>query len=77
MSARSSFVPKYCLHKPSGRAYVRMHVKVVYVGEYGSAESKQEYGRLVAELATNPATDIMATTPEQVIVVTCTADACY
>jgi hypothetical protein len=51
MSARSSFVPKYGLHKPSGRAYVRIHGKVVYVGDHGTAESKQEYGRLVAELA--------------------------
>ena len=27
---RSSLVPKYCLHKPSGRAYVRIHGKVIY-----------------------------------------------
>jgi integrase len=51
MPARSALVPKYCLHKPSGRAYVRIRGKVVYVGEYGSADSKQEYGRLIAELA--------------------------
>ncbi len=51
MLAKSAFVPKYCLHKPSGRAYVRIHGKVIYVGEYGTAESKAEYGRLVAELA--------------------------
>ena len=51
MSARSSLVPKYCLHRPSGRAYVRIHGKVVYCGRYGTAASKREYGRLVAELA--------------------------
>jgi hypothetical protein len=54
MPARSALVPKYCLHKPSGRAYVRIQGKVVYVGRHGSADSKQEYGRLVAELAVNP-----------------------
>ena len=51
---RSSLVPKYCLHKPSGRAYVRIHGKVIYTGDYGTAESKQKYGRLIAELAVNP-----------------------
>ena len=54
MPARSAPAPKYCLHKPSGRAYVRIRGKVVYVGDYGSADSKQEYGRLVAELAVQP-----------------------
>jgi integrase len=54
MPARSALVPKYCLHKPSGRAYVRIRGKVVYVGEYGTADSRQEYGRLVAEHAANP-----------------------
>lgn len=55
MPAKSSLVPKYCLHKPSGQAYVRICGKVCYVGHYGTDESKAEYGRLVAELATNPA----------------------
>ena len=54
MPARPSFVPKYCRHRPSGRAYVRIHGKVIYVGRYGSDESKQEYGRLIAELAASP-----------------------
>ena len=54
MTARSALVPKYCLHKPSGRAYVRIRGKVVYIGAYGSAESQQEYGRLIAEFAVNP-----------------------
>ena len=51
MPARSAFVPKYCLHKPSGRAYVRIRGKVIYIGDYGTVESKAEYGRLVAEFA--------------------------
>ena len=55
MPARSAVVPKYCLHKPSGRPYVRIRGKVVYVGEYGTDDSKQEYGRVVAEFAARPA----------------------
>ena len=51
MPARKALVPKYCLHKPSGRAYVRIRGKVVYVGQYGTDESKAEYGRLVTEFA--------------------------
>lgn len=69
MPARSSFVPKYCLHKPSGRAYVRIRGKVVYVGDYGSDESKQQYGRLVAEFTANPAPNVTANATEKITVV--------
>jgi integrase len=58
MPARKALVPKYCLHTPSGRAYVRICGKVVYVGVYGTAESKAEYGRLVAEHAVQPSTAV-------------------
>ncbi len=51
MPARSCLVPKYCFHRPSGRAYVRIHGRVVYCGKFGTAKSKMEYARLVAELA--------------------------
>ncbi len=51
MPARKTFIPKYCLHKPSGRAYVRIRGKVIYLGEYDSPESTGEYGRLIAEFA--------------------------
>jgi hypothetical protein len=54
MPARKALVPKYCLHKPSGRAYCRTRGRVVYCGQYGTEESKAEYGRLVAELAVSP-----------------------
>lgn len=62
MPARSALVPKYCLHKPSGRAYVRIRGKVIYVGQHGSADSKQEYGRLIAELAASCGT-VVPTAP--------------
>jgi integrase len=48
-------IPSYCLHRPSGRAYVRVNNQFIYLGEYDSPESKQEYGRILAELAANPA----------------------
>ncbi|AWM41739.1 Phage integrase family protein [Gemmata obscuriglobus] len=44
-------VPKYLLHKPSGQARVRVAGRDVYLGPYGSAESKKEYERVLAELA--------------------------
>ncbi len=54
MPARKSTIPKYCLHKPSGHAYCRIHGRVVYLGVYDSPDSKEEYGRRIAELAANP-----------------------
>ena len=43
-------VPKYRLHKPSGRAVVtfREHGDI-YLGEHGTDASKAEYRRLIAE----------------------------
>ena len=32
----------YCLHKPSGKAYVNLGGKVHYLGVYGSDESKEK-----------------------------------
>ncbi len=43
-------VPKYCLHKPAGRAYVRVSRKAIYLGEYGSPESHAAYSRVVADV---------------------------
>lgn len=45
-------VPKYLHHKPSGQARIRVAGKDVYLGAYGSAESKKEYNRIRAELET-------------------------
>ena len=73
MPAKTARVPKHCLHKPSGRAYVRIRGKVVYVGQYGTADSRQEYGRVVAELAANPA--ITPTVGTSVLTVVELADA--
>ena len=45
--------PGYCLHKPTGQAYVRFNGKLHYLGQYGSAESKERYNRLKAEWLVN------------------------
>jgi len=45
--------PGYCHHKPTGQAYVRFSGKTVYLGPYGSQESKERYERLKAEWLLN------------------------
>jgi integrase len=45
--------PGYCHHKPTGQAYVRFNGKTVYLGPYGSPESKERYDRLKAEWLLN------------------------
>src|SRR5271157_431307 len=42
--------PKYSLHKPSGQAKVRSGGRTIYLGKYGSPESKAAYARLIANL---------------------------
>lgn len=46
-------VPKYRLHKASGQAVVELNRRTVYLGQYGSPESKAEYDRAVAEWQLN------------------------
>jgi len=46
---RVDSVPKYCRHKASGRAYVTLGGKMIYLGMHGSAASREAYERLVAE----------------------------
>lgn len=42
-------IPKLRLHKPSGRAVVRLDGDDYYLGKFGSPESKDEYDRLIGE----------------------------
>lgn len=56
---RTPTVPSYRLHKPSGQAVVTTRHAGgvrhdVYLGEYNSPRSGQEYARIVAELAVTP-----------------------
>ena len=46
-------LPKYCRHKPSGRAFVRIGGKMYYLGKYGSQASRREYDRIIAEFVAN------------------------
>jgi hypothetical protein len=45
------------LHTPSGQARVIIRGKQHYLGPYGSEESREKYGRLIAELAVGKAPD--------------------
>jgi integrase len=54
MSDRRSKVPKYCLLRAKGLAYVWIKGKVRYLGKHNSPDSLEEYGRIIAELASNP-----------------------
>ena len=45
--------PGYCRHKPTNQAYVNLGGQVIYLGAYGSSESKERYNRLKAEWLIN------------------------
>jgi hypothetical protein len=40
---------RYCFHKPSGQARVIVDGRHVYLGPFGSAESRQRYARMIVE----------------------------
>jgi len=42
-------IPAYRLHKPTGRAVVRLSGRDIYLGTHGTPESHAEYQRVVAE----------------------------
>jgi hypothetical protein len=42
-------LPKYRLHKGSGQALVQINGGRIYLGKFGTEESKEEYRRQVAE----------------------------
>jgi integrase len=61
---RQPRVPKYCLHKGSGQAYVNIDRRPVYLGLHGSEASRQEYDRVLREyLATVKARSATAQPP--------------
>lgn len=49
MARPKSKIPSYLLHPASGQARVRVDGRDIYLGPYGSPESKQAYARLIAE----------------------------
>src|SRR4051812_42075222 len=49
MPRPKSLKPGYTLHKPSGRAYVRIDGKCIYLGTHGTQASRDEYDRVIGE----------------------------
>ncbi len=50
MGRKRNPVPSYLLHRTSGQARVKINGRDIYLGVYGSEESKRAYERIVAEL---------------------------
>lgn len=49
MPRPKSLKPCYCHAKDSGRAYVKLDGRKVYLGAYGSQASRDEYDRVIGE----------------------------
>src|SRR3954453_3949476 len=49
MPRPKSLKPSYCHHKSSGRAFVTLDGNRVYLGPYGSQESRDRYDRAIGE----------------------------
>jgi integrase len=47
--SRPTRIPSYRLHKPTNQAIVVIRGKMLYLGRYGSVESRAEYSRVIAE----------------------------
>jgi len=47
-------IPKYRLHKASGQSFVQIKGRRHYLGKYGTPQSEEKYGRVIAELTANP-----------------------
>jgi integrase len=46
-------LPKYCLHRNSGQAYVSLGGKSIYLGKYGTEESRVKYNETVGRWVAN------------------------
>ena len=46
-------IPSYRLHKPTGRAVVRLNGRDVYLGKHGTSESQIAYKRVISEWLAN------------------------
>jgi len=42
-------VPEYCRHRPTGQAYVWIDGRMIYLGLYGTAASRQRYDQIITE----------------------------
>jgi len=64
MPSKKVHVPKYCLHKRSGHARVKFDGREIFLGKYGTAESRRQYARLIAELGSAPAVASLPADPQ-------------
>ena len=67
---RKSSVPSYRLHKASGQARTIVNGRHVYLGKYGSPESRQQYARILAEAALPagvPTAEVTSDTPRLLV----------
>lgn len=75
MGRKSVWPPTMKHHEPSGQAYIQFtrkgKRKTVYLGRYGSAEARQEYGRVVAQLSAAPEASIAGPAPDLLVVELC------
>ena len=53
MTYKRKQLPKYCRHKSTNRAFVRIDGKMYYLGKYGSEASRREYDRIIGEFIAN------------------------
>ena len=53
MSATTLRTPSYRHHKPSGQAVVTLDGRDIYLGRYGTPQSRAEFDRLLAEWLSN------------------------
>lgn len=60
MARKSSLLPSYLHHKPTGQARCRIDGRDIYLGPFGSEASRIKYGQLVAKLAGGVPLDPMA-----------------
>ncbi|MBI1347227.1 tyrosine-type recombinase/integrase [bacterium] len=67
MPRPKSLIPAYLLHKPTGQARVRIHGKDHYLGPYGSEESRQRYGELVAKVCSGQMFDPLSRASSDVV----------
>src|SRR5690554_2745945 len=66
--------PKYRRHKHSGRALVTLNGRDIYLGRWGSPESREKYDRITGEWLANGRRLPEAPTPEAITVGRLAAD---
>jgi hypothetical protein len=49
----NNVIPKLRHHKASGRAYVVLNKRAIWLGKYGDQEAQQNYNKIIAEWLSN------------------------